>query len=184
MCLCFDLLYLVSQIANTAVSSTSSINISDLRKEFSRTLGEEVSPVQENAVSTPPRQDLPVTAPPEPHLPVADPSYRIPRHPRPTLRIRDKQAIALELKKIREDRRLQKKTKLNFQCKLCKITCNNRNSFREHIQSRRHKNAKLLKKGHPMCNRCNREFESEVHLERHLRGKDHLKVVTALARKT
>jgi uncharacterized Zn-finger protein len=175
---------LVLQTANTAVSSTSSINISELGKEFAKTLGEEVSPDFEETPSapTPLQTDLPVTLSPETDPIREDPSYRIPKLSRPTLSIRKKQAVALELKKLREEKRLQQKTTLKFTCKVCKITCNSRASFREHAQSRKHKNAKSLKKGYPKCERCNREFESEHHLERHLRGKDHLKVVTALAR--
>jgi uncharacterized Zn-finger protein len=174
---------LVLQTANTAVSSTSSINISALVKEFAKTLGEEVSPdFEKPSAPTPQQTDLSVKLSPEKDPILPDPSYRIPKLSRPTLSIRKKQAVALELKKLREEKRLQKKTTLKFTCKVCKITCNSRASFREHAQSRKHKNARSLKKGYPKCERCNREFESEHHLERHLRGKDHLKVVTALAR--
>jgi hypothetical protein len=146
------------------------LEIKALETQLNRVLGKEVSPVAETA----PVGAVEASPSPGPSL------YRIPKK-KGTLKIQQKQAVALELRKLRQERRRAKKTKLTFLCKVYKIACNSRISFREHVQSRRHKHAKSLKLGSPRCGHCDREFESETHFERHLRGKDHLKVVTALS---
>jgi Zinc-finger double-stranded RNA-binding/Zinc-finger of C2H2 type len=154
------------------VSTTSTLDITALETQLSRVLREEVSPVAE---TTP-------TVTEKASSSSGPGQYRIPKK-KSTLKIRQKQAVALELKKLRQERRQARKPKSTFSCKICKLACNSRISFREHVQSRRHKHTKSLKLGRPKCGHCDREFESETHFERHLRGKDHLKVVTALSRK-
>jgi hypothetical protein len=163
------------------VSSTPSLEITALGKEFGSALqakspnepSGEVSPV---IVDSTPSKGNPIVEVQARESEV-DLSDRIPRKG-PTLKIRDRQAVALELKKLRQERRSTKTDEKVFQCRLCKVNCNSLIAFREHVQSRRHQHAKSLKLGHPKCGHCNREFESEAYYERHLRGKNHLKVVS------
>jgi Zinc-finger of C2H2 type len=67
----------------------------------------------------------------------AVPEPRIPRRPSgPVLLAKKRQAVALELKKLREERRNKRKNKASHRCRLCEITCNSRRAFQDHIQSR------------------------------------------------
>jgi Zinc-finger of C2H2 type len=50
-----------------------------------------------------------------------------------------RQAVALELKKLREERKNKRKNKAQHRCRLCKINCNSRRAYQDHIQSRKHK---------------------------------------------
>lgn len=117
--------------------------------------------------------------------PAARLSASIPRKsPRKVLQAKQKQAISLELKKLREERKKRKHQKFAYRCKLCAIKCTSRRSFVEHSESRRHRYKVSLKDGPFYCSKCKRYFESQVHLERQLRGNDHFRVVSALSRKT
>jgi hypothetical protein len=114
--------------------------------------------------------------------------YRIPRlsadKKKEILRIKDRQAIALEVKKLREERKAtrQHRRKSPYLCNICNVKSTSRRSYAEHLESRRHKHKKGLRDGPFECTKCNREFESKVNLERHLRGDQHYKVVCALSR--
>jgi Zinc-finger of C2H2 type/Zinc-finger double-stranded RNA-binding len=114
----------------------------------------------------------------------AVPEPRIPRRPSgAVLLAKKRQAVALELKKLREERKNKRKNKAQHQCRLCKTTCNSHRAYQDHIQSRKHKNKKAELDGKPRCDTCRREFDSSAHYERHIRGKYHLRVVTSLANK-
>jgi Zinc-finger of C2H2 type len=112
----------------------------------------------------------------------AVPEPRIPRRPSgPVLLAKKRQAVALELKQLREERKKRRKNKALHRCHLCKVTCNSRRVYQDHLQSRKHKNKKAELEGKPRCDKCRQEFESQAHYERHVRGKYHLRVVTSLA---
>jgi hypothetical protein len=98
--------------------------------------------------------------------------------PRPTLGIRQRQAVAIEQRHRRQVQRNRRTT--TFNCAPCNIKCNSRAAFGDHLRGRKHLNARLAKQGLPKCKDCDREFESDSHYQRHVRGKHHLKVVTAI----
>jgi hypothetical protein len=75
------------------------------------------------------------------------------------------------------DQGIQRRRSPTFRCADCRIVCNSRAAFVDHLQGRKHHNARLLKRGLPKCTDCNREFESDSHYQRHIRGKDHLAIV-------
>lgn len=62
-------------------------------------------------------------------------------------------------------------------CKLCDIQCNSAKTYFDHKQSRGHKTRLQNKRDPPFCKTCDRHFESHHHLNRHLNGKDHHKVL-------
>jgi hypothetical protein len=47
--------------------------------------------------------------------------------------------VALELKKLREERKNKKKNKALHPCRLCKVTCNSRRVYQEDLQLRKPK---------------------------------------------
>lgn len=66
--------------------------------------------------------------------------------------------------------------KPTFKCGYCQVTCYGLFNWRDHRNSRRHKN-KVNPPRLSRCVDCNREFESDEHYYRHLRGKSHIKTV-------
>ena len=119
--------------------------------------------------------------------------YRIPRKPRApsapassgiekpkTHRLSKKKAFVLADKVLKQEAKKKKKNcpRSKRFCKICQVSCNGLKTFYDHLSSRSHKNqAELKKKGEPECKQCNRKFESYSHLQRHLNGSSHLKVV-------
>jgi Zinc-finger of C2H2 type len=68
------------------------------------------------------------------------PEPSIPRRPSgPVLLAKRRQAVDLELEKLHEERKNKWKNKAQHRCRLCKITCNSRRAYQDHIQSRKHK---------------------------------------------
>ena len=65
-------------------------------------------------------------------------------------------------------------TRPTFRCFHCRVTCNSRAAFEDHLRGRKHSIARLRRIGLPQCEDCNQVFESESHYFRHLRGKRHL----------
>ena len=114
---------------------------------------------------------------PIPRLPNRNRQPRQPRS-RPTLGIRNRQAVAIEQRHRRQEQRNRRNT--TFNCAPCNIKCNSRAAFGDHLRGRKHLNARLAKQGLPKCKDCDREFESDSHYQRHVRGKHHLRVVTAI----
>ena len=101
--------------------------------------------------------------------------------------IRPRQARALEQKaKRREDK--ANKAKLSIKkhfshCKPCKIALNSYKQWYDHINGKAHKiRVRQLHEADLLCRPCKREFESKYHLDRHLKGGAHLKVVSRLAK--
>jgi Zinc-finger double-stranded RNA-binding/Zinc-finger of C2H2 type len=153
-----------------------------------------IETVRENSVTS--SADRP--APNAVERPASSSSYRIPRTSRPSnstarpntttsrrtdrprqiLSIRQRQAVAIELRQRRLEQRPRRRT--TFSCSRCTITCNSRAAFSDHLKGRRHLNARALQNGLPKCTDCDREFESDSHYQRHIRGKNHLKTVTAI----
>lgn len=72
---------------------------------------------------------------------------------------------------------IQRARKPTFRCRDCSVSCNSRAAFVDHLNGRKHLNARLRKQGLPKCNDCNRIFESDNHYQRHIRGKEHSLVV-------
>lgn len=110
--------------------------------------------------------------------------YRIPRRPPPTEkpkvhRLSKKKAKVLAEKQAKRDLKIKKKTPPRNKrfCKLCNVSCNGSKTFYDHINSRSHRVRQENKRQKPYCKICERLFESHGHLERHLNGSAHLKVV-------
>lgn len=70
--------------------------------------------------------------------------------------------------------------KPKFKCGYCHVTCYGESNWRDHRASRRHKN-KVSPPRLPHCVDCKREFESDAHYYRHLRGLSHIKTVNKQA---
>jgi hypothetical protein len=64
-----------------------------------------------------------------------------------------------------------------WKCTLCKLTLTSAKAKTDHLGGRRHKARVSAKKSH-CCQACNREFVSELDLERHQKGRRHLRVVS------
>jgi hypothetical protein len=61
------------------------------------------------------------------------PEPRIPRRPSgPVLLAKMRQAVALELKKLREERKNKKENKALHRCRLCRVTCNSPRVCQDH----------------------------------------------------
>ena len=71
-------------------------------------------------------------------------------------------------------------SKNRYKCGHCRVTCYGEANWRDHRASRRH-----LSKDNPprlpRCVACHREFESQAHYDRHLRGEYHLRTVNKKA---
>jgi Zinc-finger of C2H2 type len=97
---------------------------------------------------------------------------------RPTLGIRNRQAVAIEQRHRRQVQRNKRPTTFNFSP--CNIKCDSGAAFGDHLRGRKHLNAPLAKQGLPECKDCDREFESDRHYHCHVRGRHHHKVVTSI----
>jgi hypothetical protein len=73
-------------------------------------------------------------------------------------------------------RSIERPHKPTFKCSDCRISCNSRAAFVDHLRGRKHLNARLRRAGLPKCSICDRTFESDSHYQRHLRGKEHASV--------
>ncbi len=100
-----------------------------------------------------------------------------PRPSRTIQRIRRERGEAAERRALRAERR-PKRTK--FTCRVCDVSCNSRRALVDHKASRRHRNRVASAGKQFICHPCEREFDTETHLQRHQRGKYHLRVVSNL----
>lgn len=111
------------------------------------------------------------------------PSYRIPRsilssshEPRIHRLSKNKAAVLADKVAKRELRQNRKANSRSKQfCSLCKIRCNSRKVFVDHISSRGHRTKRESKARAPRCYTHNRKFESHDHLKRRRRGAAHFK---------
>ena len=120
-------------------------------------------------------------------------SFRIPRSapapepPRKIQKIKRRSAKTIEQRVNREIKKKQKSriplAQTRRHCKICNISCNSRQTFVDHIQSRKHKNKKTNIQEDLSCYDCDREFESKFHLESHKKGKFHLRTLERLSNK-
>ena len=139
------------------------------------------SPVPEPVSSTPRGEQVakpavigaPYRIPRSAPKPVRQPP--VPKPSRTIQRIRRERGEAAERRALRAERRPKKK---KFTCRLCDITCTSRQALLDHKSSRRHKNKAENHGKSFICGPCNREFDSQNHLDRHERGKYHLRVVS------
>lgn len=123
-------------------------------------------------------------------LPPSVPTYRIPRRsppPAPVIkkkvqRLSRRKAAVLADKVNKQEAKARKKVcpRSKRYCKICKLSCNSSKTFYDHKQSRAHRIRVENAKKTPECTRCDRIFESHEHLQRHLNGAAHLKVVLEL----
>ncbi len=117
----------------------------------------------------------------------AETGYRIPRSTpapsakastglpvRETQRIRRQQAQATERRQLRAESR-PKRSK--FSCRVCSISCNSRVALADHKTGRRHLYRVATRGKTFKCVICDREFDNQGRLDRHLRGKYHLREV-------
>lgn len=114
-------------------------------------------------------------------------TYHIPRKPaaatakpqRGVKKLRKKQDRTLADKVARAERRPKPKPKRKDRyCKTCKISCNSSKTFYDHINSKGHRNRRETARVTPVCVICDIEFQSHLHLSRHLKSKRHFKVAS------
>lgn len=133
------------------------------------------------------------------------PAYRIPRRPNPSStkssaslhrasgrrvtspdkprshRLSKKRAAIFADKEFKRQAKKTKKSNVPSHqrySKICEVSCNGPKTFADHVKSKSHRiQVKNVRKT-PVCTPCGRLFESHGHLERHINGADHLKVVT------
>lgn len=125
----------------------------------------------------------------EPH-PLSS-TYRIPRSvPAPTpaprvYRLSKKKAAVLADKVAKREAKQRRKVEPRKRqyCALCKISCNSRKVYIDHIHSRGHRIRRENAAKKPRCYTCGRDFESHEHLNRHRQGAAHLRVVRNLQSK-
>ena len=109
-------------------------------------------------------------------------NYRIPRKPlgpnRTIKKLRKKQDRCLADKASRQEKKgkgPKKPPRKDRYCKICDISCNSATTFYDHKRSKGHRNRLANLKESPVCRVCAQEFESHLHLSRHLKGKAHFK---------
>jgi len=118
------------------------------------------------------------------NISILEDPYRIPRRSVPiqkpkTHRLSKKKAFVLADKQAKKELKAKKKVPPRNKrfCKLCQVSCNGSKTFYDHVNSRSHRIRLENKKEKPYCNICKRTFESHGHLQRHLNGAAHLKIV-------
>ena len=109
-------------------------------------------------------------------------TYRIPRKPleatRTIKKLRKKQDRCLADKANRQEKGRKgpkKPPRKDRYCKICDISCNSATTFYDHKKSKGHRNRLANLKQPPICRVCAQQFESHIHLSRHLKGKAHFK---------
>ena len=97
------------------------------------------------------------------------------RTTRPIQGIRRDRAEAAERRQLRIEKRSKRVT---FNCRVCDISCNSRRALADHKLSRKHRLRKESFGKVFRCDACSREFDTQTHLDRHTRGKYHLRIVS------